>query len=321
MPVREPVLITGASGFIGGHLVRSIISTGKKPILLSRFDAASQKFDDIRDRARIMHADLTDGESIKKIIFETKPATIIHLAGTRGNGDARGAHIACEAINAIATAQILEAAVSASVERIVIVGSAEEYGDQSGPLVESMPVQPRTPYGISKAKATEFALNMHRERGCPVVIVRPFSVYGSDQPRSMFIAEAVESSVRNITFQMSHGEQRRDLIFVNDVVRGLIAAASVERIEGQIINLGTGRAHRLRDVAEMIWKLTETEAPLAVGARYAPQEELHDTWADITLARRLLDWEPQVDLETGLRETIRVMREQLEMNKHLCQTK
>jgi dTDP-glucose 4,6-dehydratase len=137
----------------------------------------------------------------------------------------------------------------------------------------------------------------------------------------MFVAEAIESAVRNITFQMSRGEQRRDLIFVSDIVSGIIAAASVKGIEGQVINLGTGRAHQLRDVAEAIWKITKTEAPLAIGARPAPQEELHDTWADITIARRLLDWEPQVDLESGLQKTIRFMREQLETDKHLCQTK
>lgn len=321
MNVCEPVLITGASGFIGSHLVRALISAETMPILLARSDTASEKFDAVRDRVRIAPADLTDSESVKKIVLEAKPATIIHLAGTRGRDDARGARVACEELNTESTARLIEAAVRADVRRIVLVGSAEEYGDQSGPLSESMPLSPHTPYGISKAKATGSALKMYAERGCPVVIVRPFSVYGPDQPRSMFIAEAIESAVRNVTFRMSHGEQRRDLIFVRDIACALIAAASVEGIEGRVINLGTGRAHRLRDVAETIWKITKTEAPLAIGARPAPQEELHDTWADITLARRLLNWEPQVDLETGLQETIRFMREQLETDKHLCQTK
>lgn len=321
IPVREPILITGAGGFIGGHLVRSLVGAGTMPVLLSRSNATDEKFDDIRGRFRTAQADLTDAYSVRKVILEEKPATIIHLAGTRGRKDRRGAQAACEELNMEATLRLVESAMFAGVGRIVTVGSAEEYGDQSGPLNESLPLRPRTPYGISKARATELALKMYAERGCPVVIVRPFSVYGPDQPKDMFVAEAIDSAVRNITFRMSLGKQRRDLIFVSDVVRGLIAAASVEGIDGRVINLGTGRAYPLRDVAEMIWKITGTEALLAVGARPTPQEELHDTWADITIARQLLDWEPRVGLETGLRETIRFMTEQLETKKHLCQTK
>jgi nucleoside-diphosphate-sugar epimerase len=125
----------------------------------------------------------------------------------------------------------------------------------------------------------------------------------------MFVAEAVDSAVHNVEFRMSRGEQKRDLIFVEDVVEGLIAAALAERIEGKVVNLGTGQCHPLREVAQLIWKVTGATAPLLVGARNAPEEELYDTCADISVARRLLDWNPRVDLEAGLRRTIDFARE------------
>jgi nucleoside-diphosphate-sugar epimerase len=135
----------------------------------------------------------------------------------------------------------------------------------------------------------------------------------------MFIAQAVEAVVRNLPFRMSHGEQRRDLLYVDDLVCGLIAAATVPGIEGRIINLGSGQPVRLRDVAKRIWQLVDSSAPLLIGARSATMEQLHDTWADISLARELLDWEPQIDLDNGLRETIHWARMQFAHKEQECQ--
>src|SRR5262249_58147072 len=133
------------------------------------------------------------------------------------------------------------------VRRIVIAGSAEEYGSQAGPLNERLSLKPSTGYGISKALATKHALALNAREGCPVVVVRPFSVYGPGQPREMFVAQAVEAAVRGVPFKMSIGEQKRDLVFVADVARGLIRAAMTPRIEGKVINRATGLPYRLRE--------------------------------------------------------------------------
>jgi nucleoside-diphosphate-sugar epimerase len=167
--------------------------------------------------------------------------------------------------------------------------------------------------------ATNQAIAMHARDGCAVVVVRPFSVYGPGQPRDMFIAQAIDSALRNVEFKMTRGEQKRDLIFVDDVVSGLIAAASALGIDGCVINLGSGECHRLREVAELVWKLTGTNAPLLIGARTAREADLYDTWADITLARRLLEWEPRVDLEDGLRRTVDFARDELGTKTKVCQ--
>jgi nucleoside-diphosphate-sugar epimerase len=209
--------------------------------------------------------------------------------------------------------------MAAGVQRIVIVGSAEEYGNQPGPQHEALPINATSPYGISKARTTEHAMRMHAEAGCPVVIVRPFSVYGPDQPSDMFIAEAVDAAVRNVEFRMSHGEQKRDLIFVEDVVRGLIAAACAPDVEGAIINLGSGLNHSLRDVARRIWDLADAQSQLLIGARESTAEELYDTWADIELGQRLLEWKPNISIESGLERTIDYAREQLWQTVQTCQ--
>lgn len=315
-PYLEPVALTGATGFIGKHLVSALVDAGCRPVVLARspHEALSGPCEDLP----WAHIELTNRSSVLETIERVRPATLIHLAGTRGRGDASGAQAACDAVNLHATVALLEAAMKVGIRRIVMLGSAEEYGRQAGPQHEGLPSKATSRYGVSKAAATARALSMHSEAKCPIVIVRPFSVYGPGQPRDMFISLAIDSAIRGLEFKMSLGEQRRDLIYISDVTRGLLAAARIPGIEGQVINLGSGESHRLRDVAERIWELTNSRAPLLIGARSASDEELYDTCADITIARRLLDWRPEVSLEDGLARTISAAREQLGMKDHLC---
>jgi len=245
-----------------------------------------------------------------------EPNTLFHVAGSRRGGEAT----ACANLNFYATAKLLEESQKNGVRRIVMAGSAEEYGNQPGPLNERLSLKPSTGYGISKALATKHALALNAREGCPVVVVRPFSVYGPGQPCEMFVAQAVVGAVREVPFKMSLGEQKRDLVFVQDVVRGLISAAMTPRIEGRVINLGTGRPRRLRDVAERIWEMSGTSAPLVIGALKPGPDELCDTWADIREAAELLDWQAKVDLNEGLHQTISFARAQYGDRVQLCQT-
>src|SRR5262249_8651811 len=280
----EKVAITGGTGFIGSHLVRQLVLAGCRPVLLAR--AHRHLEPGLGGQGRFVRCDITDAESVRVAIENEKPHTLFHLAGTRGSR----AGADCASVNFHGTAHLLEVAIRNQVRRILLVGSAEEYGNQAGPLGEWLPPRPRSQYGVSKAVATRHALQLYVRQHCPVVVVRPFSVYGPGQPREMFVAHALEKAIRNTPFEMSPGEQKRDLIFVDDVVRGLIRAATVPRIEGRVVNLGTGRAYQLREVARRIWEMSGTRAPLLMGALQAGPEELCDTWADTKTARELLDW-------------------------------
>jgi nucleoside-diphosphate-sugar epimerase len=201
---------------------------------------------------------------------------------------------------------------------VVLTGSADEYGGQPGPLHEELPLLPDTPYGITKVAATRLAQVMARSEGCSATVLRPFSVYGPGQPAAMFVAQAVHCAVSGETFRMTHGRQRRDLVFVSDVVQALLAAAEADEMNGEVINIGSGQAWALCDVARLIWRLCNSEAPLEIGGRPAPEVELHDTWADITMARKRLGWEPRVDLESGLRATIEWARRERRGREQAC---
>jgi nucleoside-diphosphate-sugar epimerase len=306
--VPRKALITGASGFIARHLAPALVALGCEPVLLSRAPERERGGDG--GGPRWLETDPKDASRLEAILRDEAPDVVFHLAGTRGRG-ARSPFLTCAEANLCDTLRLLEGARHAApAARVLLAGSAEEYGDQPGAQVETLPLQPTTPYGLSKAAATRFAQAMHAQAGSPVVTLRLFTVYGPGQPRDMFVAEAVDCAVRDLPFRMSRGEQRRDLVFVRDVVDALVAAASAPGIDGTVINVGSGQAHRLRDVAHRIWELSDSRAPLLVGAREAGPSECADTWADVARARDLLGWQPRFTLERGLEETIRWAREQ-----------
>ena len=294
----ENVLITGGTGFIGLHLARALTARGAAPLLAARSASPATIPADLTGRVRWASLDLLDPEAVERTLERERPSTVIHLAGTRCRGGADAiAHGA--AVNVSATTQLIAAATRAGVGRIITTGSAEEYGNQPGPLHEALPLLPETPYGISRAASTRLAQTM-AAAGCPVTVLRPFTVYGPGQPLEMFVADAIRCAVTGQPFQMTHGRQRRDLVHVDDVARAYLAAIEAPASVGHVINIGSGEPHRLCDVAQWIWELAGSSAPLQIGARPAPAAELHDTWADINLARRLLHWQPEVELRAGL---------------------
>ena len=295
--------VTGATGFLGSHVVRALVERGCAPVLMSRSARAAEGL-------RAVPFDLRDPRSVTDAVRAVRPDVVLHLAGTiAGRAASAAAARECAEVNIDGTLRLLEAAQESGARRIVLLGSALEYGNQPGPLHEGLPLQPATAYGISKAAASLFAQALFRSSACPVVVLRLFTVYGPGQSPEMFVAEAIDRALDGEPFRMSQGTQRRDLVFVGDVVEAILAAAAAPGADGEIVNVGSGQALPLQDVARRIWRLSGTAAPLLIGALAAAPVQLHDTWADVTRARRVLGWQPRTDLDSGLRATIESQRE------------
>lgn len=301
--IFERTLITGGTGFIGSNLTAELHAIDCSPTILTRYRQKITLFDSQKKKSSFVELDITDYAAVKNFILSFRPTLIINLAATLGRDDASGQTL--YKVNYEAVENILEASLEAKVRKIILFGSADEYGYQPTPQSEELPLAPNSPYAILKARMNVTALKMHEERGLPVVILRPFTVYGMEQPKGMFLSDAIGCALQNQKFEMSDGKQKRDYVFISDFVVAILRACSTPSIEGEVFNIGSGHAFSLRVIAEKVWEITGADhSLLKIGARTASVSELHDTCADITKAKRLLDWQPKVSLEEGLKQTI-----------------
>lgn len=293
-PTLERILVTGGMGFIGRHVLDELIRDGYRPMVTSltgRFTEGQIPYAGI-DQVSL---DIVDFEKTNQLIREIRPQAVIHLAGATGHGDPTGE--ICHRVNFLGTVNLLKALQSAGTKRTIILGSAAEYGDQTTPFGEDMATRPVSHYGISKARATEAALEMHAATGFSVTVLRVFSAFGVGQPPKMFLSQLITHALMNKHFRMSAGRQKRDYIDATEVAGSIMAALNTEEASGRIVNIGSGRGTVLRMLAERVWELCDAEKRLLdIGARATTGDDEFDTEADITLAQKILDWRPEISI-------------------------
>ncbi len=306
--IFERALIIGGTGFIGSNLVSELLGSGCSPTVLTRNKVRHKLPENLRKKTTLVELDITDYSATESFILDFRPTLIINSAATLGLEDTNGK--AVYRINYQAVKNLLETSLAARVKKIILFGSADEYGYQPIPQNENLPLQPNSPYAVSKAEMTNLALEMYKNEGLPVIILRPFTVYGMAQPKGMFLSDAIRCALENRAFEMSEGKQMRDYIFISDFVRAIMSAIRTPDIEGEVFNIGSGRAFPLREIAEKVWEISGADASLLkIGARKASLSELHNTCADITKAEKFLNWQPTISLTDGLNQTIKSIKE------------
>lgn len=310
--IFERVLITGGTGFIGLNLISELLAINCSPTILTRDEQINTLSETQREKSNLIELDITDYAALKGFILDFRPTLIINLAATLGRDDA-GAETLYK-VNYEAVENLLEASQAARVKRILLFGSADEYGYQPIPQTENLSLAPNSQYAVLKARINEFARQMYQKNGLPIVILRPFTVYGTGQPKGMFLSDAIECALHNLPFEMSEGRQKRDYIFISDFVRAILLASRTPRIEGEVFNVGSGEAFPLREIARRVWEISGADASLLkIGARTASLAELHDTCADIGKAETSLGWRPTVSLNDGLHLTIKSIKEKIKV--------
>lgn len=301
------ILITGGAGFIGRHLVRRLEEAG---IGYTGVVHTTPAPDEGSGHGNWIRLDLANAAGLESLVSDTQPDVVFHLAGVLGAD--RTLEFAERAIqgNFLASHHLLTAlGRSARPQRIVLMGSSEEYGRQEHlPYTEDMPTRPVSPYSASKAAVTQIALLYHELFSLPVVVLRPFVVYGPGQPPQMLIPALMHALTRGEEFRMTPGEQTRDFVFVEDVVAALIAAAVATGAAGEVFNVCSGEERRIRDVAEAVVGLAGADDVLRVGALPYRQNEVWRLVGSNEKARDRLGWSPQVRLVDGLRRTWNAQR-------------
>ncbi|HZP44580.1 MAG TPA: NAD-dependent epimerase/dehydratase family protein [Candidatus Binataceae bacterium] len=290
------VLVTGGAGFVGSHLVDALIAQGFRVRVIDNFVTGHREY--LNDRAELRELDICD-RAVLESAFDGVDC-VFHTAARPRVMFAIEHPIEAHMNNVVGTLNVLMAARAAGVRRFVFSGSSSVYGDQPTlPLRESMAPAPLNPYALQKLAAEQYVRMFHRLYGMQTLTLRYFNVYGPRMAREgayvTVIGVFLDQRRRGLPLTIhGDGEQTRDFTHVRDVVRANLLAMDSAIADGRAINIGRGENVSVRRIAAMVGGPLVHLEPRPGDAR--------DTLADISQAREILGWVPEVSIEEGIRE-------------------
>jgi len=305
------VLVTGAGGFIGSHLVERLVRAGANVRAFTRYNSRGdggmlrQLDSSIIDQIEIVAGDLRDEDAVRKIVKDRQ--TVFHLGALISIPYSYHHPGEVVSTNVIGTMNVLLASRDLGVERLVHTSTSEVYGTaRSAPISEAHPLQGQSPYSASKIGADKLVESFWRAYNLPAVTVRPFNTYGPRQSARAVIPTIITQALTADCIRLGSLETRRDFTYVRDTVGGFLRAALTPDVTGEEINLGTGRDISIGELAERI--VVQVGRPVEIVTeteRLRPEKsEVMRLLSDNGRARRMLGWEPGWSLDDGLRETI-----------------
>jgi NAD dependent epimerase/dehydratase len=309
-----PVMVTGAGGFIGSHLVERLVSEGASVTAFVRYTSRHDQGwlaalpQDARTRLRIIPGDLRDESAVAEAMSGCD--TVFHLGALIAIPYSYRHPREVVDVNVMGTLNVLEAARRAKPRRVVHTSTSEVYGTaQTVPINETHPLQGQSPYSASKIAADKVAESYCRAFDVPVTILRPFNTYGPRQSLRGVIPTIIAQALHRPEIRLGSLWPERDFTYVDDTIAGFLAAASHD-VVGEAINLGVGASISIGDLATKILALIGKSLPiLSEGERQRPEKsEVGRLLSDNGLARQKLGWSPSVSLDEGLRRTIAWMR-------------
>lgn len=304
------VLVTGAGGFIGSHVVRALLARGAEVYAVSSSVSSVLPFRlaEVAERIHVVEANITDRSAMEAMVEAVAPQLVAHLAAFTHVGKSFRRVDENIATNIQGTVNLLQA-LAGGYERFVYTGTSEIYGDVPAPFREEGPVNPVSPYSVSKYAGERYCLMFHQAYGWPIVCLRPFNAYGPWQSADRIIPEVIMTALDGGELRMTDGRQTREFNFVPDLAEGFVAALEADGVDGQVINLGSGQEVSILDLTRKILDLMGNPIRPRVGALAHRPTEIWRMCSDSGKARRLLGWEPAHGLEEGLEATIGWYRE------------
>ncbi len=306
---NKPVLVTGADGFIGSHLVQALLDKGLRVRALAQYNSFNSWgwLEDIHcDRLEVVCGDVRDPDFCRHITRET--GTVFHLAALIAIPYSYVAPDSYVDTNIKGTLNMLQAARADGADRIVATSPSEVYGTaQYVPINEKHPRQPQSPYSATKIGADALAKSFYNAFDLPVVIARPFNTYGPRQSARAIIPTII-TQIANGAREIKVGDltPTRDFNYVADTAAGFIALAEAPGIEGREINIATGTEVTMKETLETIARLMDADVSFVTDPqRLRPSKsEVFRLCGDNTLITSLTDWRPAHSLEDGLQKTI-----------------
>jgi len=309
------VLVTGAAGFMGSHLVDALVSEYE---VYGVDDMSGGFWRNVNPKSRFIKLDLRQKQATEQYIGQVRPEIVFHLAADATEGRSQFTPVACTERNLMAYLHTLIPAIRYGLRKVVLASSMSVYGAQTPPFDEEMPLQPEDVYGVSKAAMEQITRILSEVHGFTYTVIRPHNVYGPRQniadPYRNVIGIFVNCLLNNKAFYIyGDGEQRRAFTYINDFTPYMLKAAFDDRCNGEVINIGPREEVTINRLADLVLSLfyAGKDTPDHIRPIYLPArpKEVRDAYCTDEKARRLLGYRTTVKLEDGIRRMIEWAKE------------
>jgi len=319
---NKRVLVTGGAGFIGSHLVEKLVKGGAKVTVLARYTSSGQAGwieifpAELRRKIKIIYGDVRDSDICVRAVDGND--YVFHLAAQIAIPYSYIAPRDFIQVNAIGTANMLQASRTCGIKKFLHVSTSEVYGTaQYVPMDEKHPQVAQSPYSASKIAADKLVESFHLSFGLPTVTVRPFNCFGPRQSARAIIPTIVLQALRGDKIKLGNINTSRDLNYVDDIASGMILACFSSKTDGKTINLATGKDYEIGEIVNMVGDLLDKKLRIATEKRRVrpSKSEVYRLQGDNRLARKLIGYKPAYNLKKGLLETIRFFKEHISLYK------
>lgn len=306
------ILVTGAAGFMGSHLVDSLVARQKHEVFAVD-DLSGGYKSNINPKSKFTKLDLRDSKATEEYIGAFEPELLYHLAADATEGRSQFTPISASQRNYMAYLYTLVPCIKNGLKRVVLTSSMSVYGAQKAPFSEDMLKKPEDVYGITKAAmedVTEVLAKVHRFE---YVIIRPHNVYGPKQnlsdPYRNVIGIFINCLLNNKNFYIyGDGEQKRAFTYIDDLTPYILKAGFLKEVNGEVINIGPSKEYTVNYLANLVLKtfFPNGNIPGRLKAKYLPErpQEVKDAYCTNNKAQNLLGYKTTIDLEEGVRRMV-----------------
>ena len=301
--MKHPILITGAAGFVGSNLTRYFVSRGIKVNIMIKRSSNIWRLNDIIKKTNVHYADISDINSVKKIIKKIKPKTIYHLATHGGYSDQTDLVKIKKAI-IDATYNLINECKKYKFNIFVNTGSSSEYGFKNKAMKESDILVPNSYYSVFKSSSSLYCQYESLKSNIQIVTIRPFHVYGPYERSNRLIPTLIRNMLNDKKVKLVSPKISRDMICISDVVNFYIMLANKKNLKGEIFNLGSGKKTTIKRIYNLLKKITNYKVKNYWGSMKNRYWDQSIWYSNNSYVKTKLNWKPKVSLKKGLTNTV-----------------
>jgi len=298
----KKILIVGGTGFIGRHLVKKCL---KENFNITSISTKRPTLENSFSKVKYITCDIRNKKKLKKKIKD-KFNYVVNLGGYVDHSKIKKTFSS----HFNGCVNLAEIFINNNIECFIQIGSGLEYGKNKSPQKETIKCSPKSNYGFAKYKSSKYLLNLYKTKNFPCTVIRLYQAYGPHQKFNRLIPQVIKSCLKKEKFPCTKGIQKRDFLYIDDLLNLIFKIFKNKNARGKIINAGSGKPIKVKSLIETIKKNSKGGKP-EYGKINMRKDEILNMYPSINKAKILLKWKPKISINRGLKKTINYYREKL----------